>query len=340
VAAKTGPATEHLSFFREAKENIKRYGFFALIRAAEARAPGLPRLGMARLPNLNIADLAQSPGMDFPGSTLEDIEVAPHGRVRVRGRFLGLTGPMGALPLHLTEYAAYERRYATSHPFGRFLDLLTDRMLQFFYRAWADSQPAAQADRPMDDRFAGYLSALSGARDGGSGATAFDQVRRLHYVGLFASRRNPAVIQDGLSHVLKMPVRIKEFVGSWRDIEQEDRSRLQADGGYNELGLNTVLGRRVRMAEDKFRVIVKMPTSESYESMLPGGENFALAREAITALAPSHLDWDIELEINERDAPPARLDGRSRLGWVAWLGAPGRDVIRAEARLGRSSRTA
>ena len=54
-----------------------------------------------------------------------------------------------------------ERRYGHKRPFGRFLDMLAGRMLQFFYRAWADSQPVSHADRPGDDRFGRYLAALS-----------------------------------------------------------------------------------------------------------------------------------------------------------------------------------
>ena len=78
---------------------------------------------------------------------MDEIEPSTGGRLRVRSLFLGLTGPMGALPIHLTEYAFYERRMGEKRPFGRWLDVLTDRMLQFFYRAWADGQPAVQADR-------------------------------------------------------------------------------------------------------------------------------------------------------------------------------------------------
>ena len=50
----------------------------------------------------------------------------------LEGYWLGLTGPMGPLPSHLTEYADYERRYGEQRPFGRLLDLLADRMLQFY----------------------------------------------------------------------------------------------------------------------------------------------------------------------------------------------------------------
>ena len=162
MATKGGTPPQHLSFLAQAAKAAKRYGVFPLLRGAEARAQDLPRIGTSRLPAQNIVDLNQVPLVSYPGSTLDSIDVKGT-RTAVNGYWFGLTGPMGPLPLHLTEFAMNERRYGTKRPFGRFLDVLAGRMLQFFYRAWADSQPAAHADRPGDDRFAKYLAALSGA---------------------------------------------------------------------------------------------------------------------------------------------------------------------------------
>src|SRR5690348_12070889 len=113
-------APHHLNFLREAAASANRFGFFALLRHAESRAPELPRIGRSRQPTLNIADFAHSPRLDFPGATIEQIEFGKTGRARIRALFLGLTGPMGPLPLHLTEFAHYERRYSQMQPFGRF----------------------------------------------------------------------------------------------------------------------------------------------------------------------------------------------------------------------------
>ena len=333
MAAEDGSAPDHLSYFRRAAETARRFGFFSLIRGAEARAAKLPRVGRSRLPSQNVADMAHASVLDFPGSTIDSVELTKTGRARVRGYFLGLTGPMGPLPLHLTEFAYFERRYAKTQPFGGFLDVLNDRMLQFFYRAWADSQPAAQADRPDDDRFAHYLAQLSGALEGASKDGGFPAQARLHYVGLFASRRSAAVLQDGLSHLLQTPARLVEFVPRWRDVEPSDRSRLGS--GFNQLGVDTVLGARVRVVDDAFRVIVRTATMEDYESFLPGGAKFQVAQEALDALAPSHLEWELEIEIPQGKPPGVSLDGRSRLGWTGWV-APAQDAtIRSDARLRR-----
>ena len=254
------------------------------------------------------------------------------------GYWFGLTGPMGPLPLHLTEFAAYERLYAKKQPFGRFLDMLAGRMLQFFYRAWADSQPVASADRPADDHFAHYLAMISGAEIGAKGDAAFPARARLHYAAHFASRRSAAGIQDALSHLLRTPVRVVEYMPRWRDIEAEDRSSLGR--GFNSLGIDTVLGGQARTVTDAFRVVVRVDSYRRYESFLPTGVGFKIAAEALDAFAPSHLDWDLELEVPEDEVRAARLDGRARLGWTSWMtpdAAPG-GKVRADTRLGRSAR--
>lgn len=332
---KSAPA--HLRFLREAMEQAHRYGFLALVRKAEARAPQLPRVGRSRLPSQNVADLAHSPTLEFPAPTVERIETGASGRARIRSLFMGLTGPMGPLPIHLTEYAFHERRGARAQPFGRWLDVLTDRMLQFFYRAWADSQPVVHAERPGDDLFAGYLAALSGAAEGAKSDGAFPAMARLHYAGVFASRRSAAGLQDALSHLLRTPVRIREYVVRWRDVEPGDRTRLGYSGGFNQLGRDTVLGGRVPIAEDTFRVVLRTRSFDEYRAFLPGGKRFAVASAALDALAPSHLDWELELEIEEAQAPGARLDGQTRLGFTSWMAPADRPVARADARLRRSS---
>jgi len=336
VAAEDRHATDHLSFLRLAAAEIRRYGFFALVRRAEARAPQLPRVGRSRLPSQNVVDMAHAPTMDFPGPTLEGIETHKTGRATIRGFFLGLTGPMGALPLHLTEFAYYERKYAKTQPFGRFLDLLTGRMLQFFYRAWADTQPAACADRPDDNPFSGYVAALTGAYQGAEKAIAFPAEARLHYAGLFASRRSAAGIQDALSNLLRTPVRLREYAVRQRMIEPDDRTRL--GGAFCQLGADTVAGSSVRTVTDAFRVVLKARNLREYEEFLPTGRRFAIAAEALEAFAPSHLEWDLELEIDEAETRGMRLDGRARLGWTSWSDpnlTSGK--VRADARLRRAS---
>jgi type VI secretion system protein ImpH len=318
---------------QNAGASARRYGFLALLRHVEAQADSLPRIGRSRFPHQNIVDLAHASTFEFPGPTIDAIERGATGRIRVRSLFLGLTGPMGALPVHLTEFAYYERRYSRIQPFGRFLDLLTDRMLQFFYRAWADSQPAAHADRVGDDRYAGYLACLTGVPQDPR-SRAFPLRARLHYTGLLITRPSPAVIEDFLSHLLGTQVTVREFVPRWRMIEPGDRTRIGAGGCFNRLGGAAVLGARTLAIDDAIAVTIRAKDIKDYERRLPSESEFAIAREALDAIVPAHLEWQLELDIDERDTTPAVIGRVSRLGWSAWLAPKRRSMRRADLRLG------
>ena len=332
MAAADRPPADHLSFLQRAGQQVRRFGMFPLVRGAEARAPGLPRVGRARLPAQSTVDLAQVPSLAFPDATMEEVEVR-RGRPNLHGAWLGLTGPMGPLPTHLTEFAHYERRYATRRPFGRWLDLISNRMLQLFYRAWGDSQPAVQADRPHDDRFARYLGALSGAMEGVGDRTLFPDRARLFYAALYASRRSAVAIEDALGSLLRQPVRILEYQPRWREIEGEDQTRLGRS--FARLDEGVVIGARTRVASDAFRVVIRANSMVEYERLLPTGARFAIAAEALDSFAPSHLEWDMAIELEERHARPARLDGRAQLGWTGWL-KPGSGInVRSDAHLTR-----
>lgn len=337
MAPENRTPAQHLSFLADAAPTVKRWGLFPLLRRLEAMAAHLPRIGRSKLPTQNIVQLSQMPNLGFAPSTLDSI-AAIKGRAHVSGHWLGLLGPMGPLPVHLTEYAHYEARYSQSRPFNRFLELLSERMLQFFYRAWANSQPVAIADRPNDDRFAAFLGYLSGAAEGVDDRSAFPKRARLHYAGLFASRRSAVAIEDGLASLLGQSLRLREYQPRWQVIEQADRSRLGVH--FCTLGEDAMLGSRVRTVTDAFRVEIRASSLRDYESLLPTGQRFGIAAEALDAFAPSHLEWDLAVEIAQDDAPAARLNGRARLGWTSWLGKGEPGLIRKDAHLRRSARFA
>lgn len=337
MAAEDRPPAHHLSFLADAASETKRFGLFPIARGAEARAPDKPRIGRARRPSQSIVDLAQVPTLAFPDSTLTDVEVKG-GRARVSGHWLGLTGPMGPLPQHMTEFAAFERRYAKQQPFGRWLDLLAGRMLQLFYRAWGDSQPAVQADRPEDDRFAEQVSLLTGASEGAGAHDPLPARARVHYAALFASRRSASGIEDALTHLLGQEVKILEFQPRWRAIEAEDQTRLGRQ--FSSLGDEAMLGGRARVASDAFRVVIRARSRADYDALLPSGSRFRILARALDAFAPGHLEWDVALEVEAKDLEPARLDGRVRLGWAGWLGTPPASAVRRDAHLRRPTRLA
>lgn len=329
------PAPDHLSYLRRAATAVASVSPLGLLRGAEARAHDMPLIGQAKLPADDVVNMTHVPSLAFPAATLDRISVQ-NGHAVVEGNWLGLTGPMGPLPLHLTEYAAHERRYAPRQPFGSFLDVLTGRMLQLFYRAWASAVPAASLDRGQDDHFGRKIAALTGAKDGSGGGEAFPAHARLRYAALFASPRSPSGIGDAVSDLLRLPARIVEHVARWHDIEPGDQSIL--GGGYASLGWDAVVGRRTYTVEDAVRVVVRVGTARDYLDLLPGGARYDLLVEAMDAFLPPHLEWEAELAVDSAAIRPARLGATSQLGWSSWVGPLQPGHIRSDTRLGANAR--
>ncbi len=96
----------------------------------------------------------------------------------------------------------------------------------------------------------------------------------------------------------------------------------------------------VLVASDAFRVVIRARNFAEYEALMPASGRFAIISEALDAFAPSHLEWDVGIEIEERHARPAKLDGRARLGLTGWV-KPGKSRnIRMDAHLSRRARPA
>lgn len=333
MASQTRSTPDHLSYLEAGSARATSLAPLELLRGAEARAAPLPRIGTARLPRHNVVDIAQAPSLAFPAATIAAVTTRD-GRARVEGHWLGLTGSMAPLPLHISEFAAYERRYSKQQPFNGLLDVIAGRMLQLFYRAWASTSAAASSDRPDDDYAADRIAALTGAEDGVAHDAAFPARARLRYAALYITPRSPAGIRDALADLMRMPVRIREYVPRWRDVDAEDRSRLGR--GFATLG-SAVAGGRIRTVADAFRVTVTASNHRELAELLPGGRRYRLLEEAIAAFAPPHLDWDIEIEVAPKAARPARLGGGARLGWTGWMGRRS-DAPRADIRLGAGAR--
>jgi type VI secretion system protein ImpH len=323
----------YLTFLRRAAEAPRSFSLFALVRGAAARRLDKPPVGASRLPSQDIIGLKQIPHVRYPAPTLDAIDLEA-GKGTAEGFWLGLTGPMSPLPLHITEYAMLERRNGKKQPFGDFLHMLTERFLQLFYRAWAVSQPAVEADRPDADHFANYVGRLTGADEGANEDSAFPARARLHYAALFASRRSAGAIEGGMTHLLGMKTEVREFQPRWRNIEADDRTRLGVR--HHRLG-DAILGGKVLQASDCFEARITANDIGQFRRMQPAGDLFPVAAEALDAFTPSHLEWTMTLCLAQGRVAPVRLDGEHRLGWSSWVGSPDTDHMRRDVHLRRSA---
>ncbi|HEY8064117.1 MAG TPA: type VI secretion system baseplate subunit TssG [Methylosinus sp.] len=386
-----------MSYFEKMKREPWRFDFLDMMRRVERSlgerldgdsvfAQPRPRIGdsatrrdeVVRLRAQEFAkevaiSFGQEAWMAFPGSTLREItprwnkplprgetlvrDETPADRAHIVSAFLGLLGPQGPLPYHLTE-EAHAFAQAEDPSFIHFLDLFNNRFIQLFFRVWADSRPIVQADRPEYDRFGAYVTSMVGV-----GSRAFDTTRAFEtapakqdgerretfipegvglYAGLLGCQvKSASRLRQAIRGMLRVETEIDEFIGSWLAFDETERSKL---GGRNStLGTDFLVGAASFSVQDKFRIRLFVTDMAQYQKFLPIGDDCDRLVDILFFYVGDELDWDVELALPARCVEPIRLTsgsaagsaGGARLGWTSWLvdeSASKKDGYRADAR--------
>lgn len=322
MASNHRPSADLVALVSALEREPFAFDFFQTLRRMEALHPEKPRLGNSVKAADDFVRLGQEPATGFAPSALAAFEAGRDGRApRLLVHFLGLLGPNGPLPLHLTEYVRDRLRNDADPTFARFLDVFNHRILSLFYRAWAQTQPTASFDRPKEDRFGVYVGSLCGIgmpsyreRD------AMPDLAKLHFAGhLSCQTRHPDGLQSILADFLKLPVTIEELVGHWLPLPRSCYWRLGQSPATGTLGVSTTAGSRVWDRQNKFRIRIGPVGLRDYERLLPGGDSLARLVAVVRNYAGDQLTWDLNLTLCQAEVPPIRLGGEGRLGWTTWV---------------------
>ncbi len=322
MAPRDGDGPDHLTHFAQLSATPEKYHIFHALRVIEAAHPDAPRLGESRRPREDVVRLGQEAELAFPPSTIREFTppvTSVDGRKpgRLINRFFGLFGPNGPLPIHLTEHAR-DRVLRKDRTFLSFADMLTHRMMLLFYRAWVSGQPAPSFDRPNDSverkvaAIAGYHGTSLRERDG------FPDISKRHFAGLLSQGpKNAEGLVSMLSAFFDAPVAVEEFVGSWLQLESDDRWSLGAPTG---LGQATSVGTQVWSRSAKFRIRIGPLSYDEYERLLPGSQSLQRLSAIVRSYAGDALDFDVNLVLKADDVPASKLGENTRLGQVGWIG--------------------
>lgn len=332
MATGKGPGPDHLSLYEALIASPEEHHVFQALRIIEAHHADAPRLGESRRARQDQVRLGQVPELAFPPSTIADFKPGTDGQpARLTNRFFGFFGPHGPLPLHLTEYVRDRLRNHRDPTFVAFANMLTHRFMSLLYRAWSTGQPAPNFDRG-NDPLARKVASIAGFNGKHlQGRDAMPDLSRLSFAAHLAQGPKNA---DGLISILSaffgVPVRIQQFVGTWLELEPDDRWEL---GKSATLGRSTSIGSRVWSRAAKFRILIGPIKLADYERLLPGGGSLERLKSIVRTYAGDALDWDINLILAGDEVPRASLGGRSaRLGHVCWIGTRAdADDVRADA---------
>lgn len=321
MASEDGSTASALEHCRRLHEKPTSFGLYSALRALECANPDGARIGHADHPYDEPVRLGQEPRLNFPSSSISHLDSSPAGYTQVWQQVLGLFGPNGPLPLHLTE-TAWQRLHNHDDPtIMAFCNIFHHRMISLFYRARADAEPTFHFDRPEDDRFQDYVGSLIGmGTPAFRNRDAMPDLAKLHFAGILGCQtRNAEGLEVILGSYLKLPVRIEQFAGQWVELPEDSRNQLGLRMGTTTLGANATIGSHVWDCTQKFRIAVGPLSLEDYERLLPGGESLKRLKAVVRNYVGHQLEWEIRLVLKEQQVPQMQLGITGQLGWRDWL---------------------
>ncbi len=297
------------------------FDFFRAIRLLENLHSDRPKVGTAERSEEEIVRFGQKPSLAFAPSTVEAYEEAKGGGpARLFVRFLGLLGPNGPLPLHITEFVHDRLLNSRDGAFAAFLDVFNHRVLSLFYRSWAAAQKTVDFDRPDESRFAAYIGSLFGIgmpsllnRD------AVPDRAKLYFSGRLVSQtRNAEGLEAIVESFFGIPTVIEEFSGFWMKIPTENQCRLGESPSTGSMGINAIAGTRKYETQLKFRIRMGPMKLRDLERLLPGGDSFKRLKAWVLNYVGYELKWDVQCVVEAKEAPSACLGQMGRLGLSCW----------------------
>ncbi|CDX15300.1 conserved hypothetical protein [Mesorhizobium sp. ORS 3324] len=305
----------------------ENFDFFELLRRLEQRG-GL--FGYSGQANREPARLGQHVRLSFSARDVvkfqEASEKAP---ARVTIANLGLLGPEGPMPLHLTRwvldrlsqrwFTGTQAEQTSDTTFVDFVNILQHRMIALYYRAWADAHPAVQVERSVGGRVRAMLEAMAGIGLPGTQDPELDTVR-LRQAGSLANQVDgPERLTLFLATAFKVPVEIKEFVAAWITIPAALQSRVGK--AYAALGRGATIGPRVFSRQSRVELRVGPLGLDDFRAFLPGSRRLAQFKKAVRDMIGETLDVDLRIVLARDAVPPPKI-GTVQLGRTAWLARP------------------
>ncbi|WP_241627645.1 type VI secretion system baseplate subunit TssG [Rosenbergiella epipactidis] len=289
-----------------------------MLRKLSARFPAMPIPGSASLPAQENFRLSQKAHMNFAPREIASLTPSQD-KINIELFGLGVWGPQGAMPLHLTELA-YTRAESHDHTLNAFVDMFHHRALAQFWRAWFVSQDTATLDRPDDERFSFYVGSLAGLDPRELLDSALPLHPRLSSAPhLIRESRNPEGLIGALHYYFGVPVQLQEFSSQWIIIEETDCTQLGIMNSSSSLGNGAILGNRVIDRQHKFQLIFGPLSLEQYLCFSPSGEDLPVLREWVRNFVGFEYAWEVSLVLSAEEVPYASLGETHQLGYTSWL---------------------
>ena len=302
-----------------------RFDFFQAVRLLQQLAPGRRPVGGFAKPSAEVARFGARPALAFPASQIQSMRTSEGEAPFLEVNFMGLTGPLGVLPQAYSELVL-ERLREKDTALRDFFDLFNNRMIGLFYQAWEKYRFAIAYERGERDRFSHNLLDLIGlGTEGLQDRQDVPDDSLIYYSGLLAlNTRSTAALEQILMDYFDVPVRIGQFAGAWRPMEESNQCHMGEETGISEqLGCGAVVGDEIWDPQSGIRIRLGPLTIERYRDFLPDGAAWPELGTVVRFFTRGEFDVAVQLVLRREEAPPCELaeetEAAPRLGWTAWM---------------------
>jgi type VI secretion system protein ImpH len=300
--------------------------------------PDITRLVQDTLPDEALenirADVVSNPtNLFMPTLFVKDTSRA--GDDRIAANYLGLIGPVSALPANYTHTAIIERKRRSASLFN-FLELFANELRNLFIEAHRKYRLPSlfQLYRVgSGNKIAASIFALMGFASTQQRAKLHihDEIS-LYYAGFFADQHRTAIsLELMLNDFLGLAVKVKQFHKRRLTIAEDEQTRLGGLSLENSaLGHTAVAGATCIDRRGNIRVTIGPVDYIQYMSLMPNRPLFPQLIELIRLYCGPAIKFDIQVVLAKEHIPQLRLEGQSpvgRLGWDTWAlqGVAGKD---------------
>ncbi len=307
------------------------FDFFQAVRLLMRLNPVARPVGYETKPSDEVVRFGTRVSLEFPASAVHEVE-RPQSAGSVAHMtisFFGLMGTQGVLPLHYTEHML-ARGEAGDKTMAEFLNVFNHRWISLFYKVWEKHRlPVAYERSALEgkklDRISRYVFDLVGMGTAGlRDRMSVPDTALILYAGLISQRpRSASALRGVLRDYFRIPVVIREFLGSWYALDEADRSRMMRNGLHNQLGIGAVAGDEVWDQQSRFTIRLGPLRMERFRAFLPDGNAIQPLRDLTRFFIGIAMAFDVQLVLQQDDVPACSLvddaGAAPRLGWNTWL---------------------
>lgn len=300
------------------------FQFFQAVRLLERLQPHRSPIGRFVLPSREIVRVNVHSATSFPASQIQGL-IWETGQAPVLiVNFMGLFGPMGALPLYYSELIR-ERLRARDTTMAAFFNIFNHRMISLFYQAWEKYRFTIAYERGERDKFSHHLLDLIGLGTPGlQNRQAVLDDSLLFYSGLFALHsRSAAGLRQILADYFDVPVEVEQFVGAWYPLAAADQCRLDNLQLSEQVGVGVVVGDEIWDQNSGVRIRLGPLDLQQYLDFLPEGTAYQPLRALTRFFSGDEIDFEVQLVLKREQVPLCELTdavtGSRQLGWTTWI---------------------